>query len=182
MATFEVTFRRIAIVGTTGSGKTTLAGELGTLLNIPVYSLDSLQKDGIGHKIEIKDFLARIEEVSLTDSWIVDGGYKISNPILLQRAQAVIWLDYPLTTLLPRQLMRNLHQNPVISSVNPKKIANRFGNFTSLVRKTVRKHRQIKITYKTLPVDYPHLVVFHFTHPSQKQIWLRNLQLTNLSI
>ena len=175
MDSFKFNIHRISIIGTTGSGKTTLACELGILLNIPVYSLDTLQKDGTGHKIEIKDFVAKVEKVSSADSWIVDGGYKITNPIVLQPAQAVIWLDYPLRILLPRQIKRNLHQNPVISSVSPKKIANRFGNFISLVRKLVRKHRQQKKAYNTLPVDYPHGHVFHFTHPTQKQIWLESL-------
>lgn len=176
MNTSTFPYKRIAIIGTTGSGKTTLAGEISALLDISVYSLDILQKDEDGHKIDSLDFLKRVEEIASADSWILDGGYKITNPIVFKNAQAVIWLDYPLRIVLPRRIRRNLSLRSPYSSLAPKTFVHRFGNFSQLVRITIRKHRHLKKTYKSLPEDYPHLQIFHFTHPYQKQLWMEVLQ------
>lgn len=176
MNTTTFPYKRIAIIGTTGSGKSTLAGEIGICLNIPVHSLDNLQKDEEGHKIDYPDFLTRVNAIASEASWIMDGGYKITNPIILKNAQVVIWLDYPLRIVLPRRIRRNLSHSSAYSSISPKTFAHRIGNFAQMVRKTIRKHHQLKKAYQSLSVDYPHLRIIHITNPHLTRLWLEDLQ------
>ena len=73
---------RICIIGGSGTGKTTLAKNLGEQLNLPVYHID-----GIHHlenwEIRNKDERDRIilEKVN-EDKWVIDGTY---NSTLKQR-------------------------------------------------------------------------------------------------
>lgn len=176
----EFPFHRIAILGTTGSGKTTLAKVLGGLLEIPVISLDNLKKDGDGNTIDTESFLHRLESIVSDNSWIIDGGYKVTHSTILKNAQAAIWLDYPLGIILSRRAKRNFEQRPLFYSTYPSVFARRFINLSHVMKNTVWKHYQLRKTYPHLFRDFPHLHLFHFTHPNQMQKWLKNLHLNQL--
>ena len=85
---------RICIIGGSGTGKTTLAKNLGEQLNLPVYHID-----GIHHlenwKIRDKEERDRIilEKVD-KDKWIIDGTYNSTLKQRLEKADYVIYLDY----------------------------------------------------------------------------------------
>lgn len=85
---------RICIIGGSGTGKTTLANNLGKQLNLPVYHID-----GIHHlqNWEIRDKDERdkiILEKANEDKWIIDGTYHSTLKQRLERADFVIYLDY----------------------------------------------------------------------------------------
>lgn len=87
---------RIAIIGRSASGKSTLAQLLGRKLNIPVYHLDQLvcipRTDWQFRKVE----LVKIEHDKLikSNTWIIEGNYqKIEMEARLARATFIIWLD-----------------------------------------------------------------------------------------
>lgn len=85
---------RICIIGGSGTGKTTLAKNLGKQLNLPVYYID-----GIHHlkNWEIRDKDERdkiILEIINKDKWIIDGTYKSTLKHRLEKADYVIYLDY----------------------------------------------------------------------------------------
>ncbi len=86
--------KRICIIGGSGTGKTTLAKNLGKQLNLPVYYID-----GIHHlkNWEIRDKDERdkiILEIINKDKWIIDGTYKSTLKQRLEKADYVIYLDY----------------------------------------------------------------------------------------
>ena len=86
--------KRICIIGGSGTGKTTLAKNLGEQLNLPVYHID-----GIHHlenwKIRDKEERDRIilEKVD-KEKWIIDGTYNSTLKQRLEKADYVIYLDY----------------------------------------------------------------------------------------
>lgn len=86
--------KKIAIIGGSGTGKTTLADKLGILLNLPVIHID-----GIHHlenwKIRDKDERDNIilEKIK-SDKWITDGTYTSTLNERLKKAELVIYLDY----------------------------------------------------------------------------------------
>lgn len=85
---------RICIIGGSGTGKTTLANNLGRELNLPVYHID-----GIHHlenwKVRDKDERDKmIIERANEDKWIIDGTYRSTLQYRLEKADFVIYLDY----------------------------------------------------------------------------------------
>lgn len=85
---------RICIIGGSGTGKTTLANNLGKVLNLPVCHID-----GINHleNWETRDkeerdriILKKVEE----EKWVIDGTYRSTLTERLERADFVIYLDY----------------------------------------------------------------------------------------
>jgi adenylate kinase family enzyme len=53
-----------------------------------------------------EEFLASVKRATAGAQWIIDGNYRAVRHVVLQRATTVIWLNLPLSTLLPRAFRR----------------------------------------------------------------------------
>jgi adenylate kinase family enzyme len=97
---------RVLIIGPCGSGKSTLARELAPRLGLPLVHMDQLYwKPGW---VETSDEVmqAKIEALSQEPRWIIDGNYGGTLRPRLERADAVIYLDYPIRLCLWRLIKR----------------------------------------------------------------------------
>lgn len=86
--------KRISIIGGPGTGKSTLAKNLGKELNLPTYHID-----GIHHleNWEIRDKKERdkiILEKVKNPKWIIDGTYRSTLKDRVECADIIIYLDY----------------------------------------------------------------------------------------
>jgi len=114
--------RLIGVSGFGGSGKSTFAKALGHVINAPVVSIDSFQKDALRdtpYRLwEMMDF-ARLEEEVLkpfpqtTDQLIVEG-VGLFRPELSKYWAFKVWMDCPLETAILRGKKRDReeHKNP----------------------------------------------------------------------
>lgn len=106
---------RIAVVGTSCSGKTTLAGRLARVLGRAHVELDALYW---GPNWSARPEFARlVEEAVGADEWVVDGNYRNVRDVIWRRATAIIWLNYPFTVVfrqaLTRTVVRLVSQEPL---------------------------------------------------------------------
>ncbi len=69
--------RRLAVVGTTGSGKTRLAREISTRLEIPHIELDSLYWGPYWTEPPVEAFRERVARALTGEAWVVDGNYSV---------------------------------------------------------------------------------------------------------
>ena len=101
--------RKNAVVGTTGSGKTTVARRLAAHHEVPHIELDALHWGPGWTEPRTDDFRARVESAISVSGWVVDGSYhgKLGD-LVLERADLVVWLDPPLSTILRRLWTRTL--------------------------------------------------------------------------
>ncbi|MFZ0657806.1 MAG: hypothetical protein WAM05_03765 [Candidatus Binataceae bacterium] len=84
---------RIVILGCAGSGKTTLARELGERIGAPVICLDAIWQPDWEEE-DVPTFRALVEKAHAADAWISDGNFALATfDIRLPRATAVIWLE-----------------------------------------------------------------------------------------
>src|SRR5688500_8069937 len=101
---------RVAVVGSSGSGKSTFARRLGEAAAIPHFELDAINwqpgwRDLTTH--DLATFIARVEEVAAGEAWVTDGNYSKVLPRILARATDVVWLDYDRSVIMPRVLKRS---------------------------------------------------------------------------
>ena len=85
---------RVSIIGGSGTGKTTLADNLGKQWNLPVYHID-----GIHHlkNWEVRDKDERdqiILDIVNKDKWLMDGTYTSTLEQRLKHSDYIIYLDY----------------------------------------------------------------------------------------
>ena len=97
---------RIAIVGTSCSGKTTLAGQLAEVLGRTHIELDALHW---GPNWSVRpEFPALVAEAVSADEWIVDGNYRGVRDLVWRRATGIVWLNYPFGVVFCRALTRTV--------------------------------------------------------------------------
>ena len=92
--------RRISVIGTSGSGKTTFARRLAERAKLPHVELDALFWGPNWTPADDTLFRERVTTALSGDAWVCDGNYSSVRPMVLARADTVIWLDLPLLVCL----------------------------------------------------------------------------------
>ncbi|WP_421733143.1 toxin [Cellulomonas sp.] len=104
--------RRVRVVGTSGSGKTTFARRLAAVLDVPLLELDEVFWDAGWTKRDPEEARALIRQfVTASDrGWVTDGNWTTGTVGMLDDADAFVWLDYPRRTVMPRVVRRTLRR------------------------------------------------------------------------
>ena len=102
--------RCINVVGSTGSGKTTLARLLAKRLSIPHVELDAYRWERNWTSASDQVFRLRVSEAVKKDGWVIDGNYSITRDLVWARADTVVWLDYTFGLVLLRLTRRILRR------------------------------------------------------------------------
>lgn len=174
--------QRIVIVGTTGVGKSTLAAQLSTALNIPHIETDSLYWEENWTESTDEDFVKKLANAvnEAGESWIVDGNYSLSRALVWPKADTVIWLDYPLWLIYWRLFRRSLKR--VISreklwNNNQESFYSQFLASDSLFIQAAKTYQRRKERYSAIIEnnEYPHIQFHHFQKPSETETFLKQI-------
>ncbi|SDS29251.1 Adenylate kinase [Agrococcus carbonis] len=98
--------RRILCIGVTGSGKSTLATALGARLGLPVTLVDELCWEPGWQQAPREEQDRRVLPILERDAWVLDTAYSGQAARALERADAIVALDYPRLVSLGRLLRR----------------------------------------------------------------------------
>jgi adenylate kinase family enzyme len=99
--------RRIAIIGSTSSGKSTLGERLAGLLDVPLVELDALYWKPDWVESADEEFFPKVAEATSGDGWVVAESYSRTRELYWSRLETVIWLDLPLAVSVWRVLVRS---------------------------------------------------------------------------
>jgi adenylate kinase family enzyme len=137
--------RKIAVVGGSGSGKTTVARRLAELQDLPYIELDALHWGPNWTECPDDEFRARVRGAIAGDGWVVDGNYtgKLGD-LVLDRAELIVWLDLPLHVALPRlwrRTRRRMRDGTELWGGNRENWHDVFFSRDSLFVYTLRTHR-----------------------------------------
>jgi adenylate kinase family enzyme len=102
--------RRVSVVGNSGSGKTTLARALAQRLAVPHVELDAIHHQPGWRPLPTADFHARVDALTATGGWVVDGNYSAVRDLVWDRADTVVWLDPPRRTVMRQVIWRSLRR------------------------------------------------------------------------
>jgi adenylate kinase family enzyme len=101
---------RAAVIGTSGSGKTTFAAALAKALSVRHIDLDAVtwQPGWVAlHETDPPEFQRRCADLMAAEAWVSCGNYVASRPPLLARVTHLVWLDYPRPVVMARVIRRS---------------------------------------------------------------------------
>ena len=101
--------KRIAIVGGSGAGKTTLGRELAKLVDGVFVEVDAIQHQANWKKASTEEIRVGIHAVLGDEpSWVIDDTCEREvGDFITSRADLIVWLDLPLAVKLVRLLRRS---------------------------------------------------------------------------
>src|SRR5258708_24592875 len=100
--------KRILLLGSPGSGKTTLAKQLGPILNIQLFHLDNYYWKEDGTCPAEDEWLETLCSFVMQESWIIEGNYLSAFEMRIKRADLVILLAPSTRVCLWRVLKRGV--------------------------------------------------------------------------
>ena len=182
MQTKNFPYQRIVVIGTTSSGKSTLAENLAQKIGLDYVELDALYwlPNWVGTPDE--EFAAKVADATHGDRWVVAGNYSRTRPITWHRAQLILWLDYAFPVVFWRLITRTVRRNlsrEVLWGTNTDRFWIHFKLWSddSLVRwlfKTYWRRKQEIPQLFALP-EHQHLELVHFKTPKETEAWFENL-------
>jgi adenylate kinase family enzyme len=153
--------RRVAVVGNTGSGKTTVARTLAARLGVPHVELDALNWRPGWEMASAEEFRAEVDEATRGEGWVVDGNYfgRLGESVLAH-ADLVVWLDPPLRTILARLTRRTvdrIRSGEEMWGTNRETFRGAFLSRNSLFVWALKMHFRKRAERAKVIARYPHV-------------------------
>ena len=166
--------QRIVIIGSTGSGKSTLGRTLAAKLGVPHIEMDSLH--WLPGWIERDDatFRELVDAFTAQPAWVIDGNYSVARDLVWPRADTLIWLDYsfPRTAWqLLRRARRRLFDGERCCNGNEESLGRSLGR-DSILLWLLKTYWRNRSNYPKAPAQHPHLNAMILRSPAQTTAWL----------
>lgn len=153
--------RKVAVIGGTGSGKSTVSRQLAQRLAVPHIELDALFWKPGWQMPSAEEFRPIVAEALESDGWVVDGNYRTRlGTLVLDQADLVVWLDMPLRTKLWRiwrRTLRRIRTREVLWGTNVDTWRGAFLSRDSLFWWLLKTHFPNRRTLPELLARYPHV-------------------------
>jgi len=108
VAAGAIAAKRILVIGSGGSGKTTFARRLAERTTLPLIHLDALYWRPGWDPTPADEWRARVEALANEPAWIMDGNYGGTLDIRLAASDTIVFLDVPRLVCLWRVVRRQL--------------------------------------------------------------------------
>jgi adenylate kinase family enzyme len=102
--------RRVSVVGTSGSGKSTVARQLADILGVPHLELDAVHHQPGWEQLPTDEFRRIVAARAAAGGWVIDGNYGRVRDLVWARADTVVWLDLPKRTVMRQVVWRTLRR------------------------------------------------------------------------
>jgi adenylate kinase family enzyme len=172
--------QRISVIGTSGSGKTTVARRAAEALGVPHIELDALHWGPDWEEAPPEVFMERVSDAIHVDRWVVDGNYSKVRDIVWGRADTVLWLDYPFHTLFMRLLWRTLRRIILREKLwnDNRESLKMMLSRDSILLWAINSYPRRKIEFPGLmsDPDYAHVQFLRHRSSRETEEWLRSLR------
>ena len=172
--------QRISVVGTTGSGKTTVARQISSRLKLPFIELDALYWDENWTGVSDQVFRERVICALKTEQWVMDGNYSRIRSLVWERADTVVYLDYSFWRtfwqLFRRTIKRSIEQEALWHG-NREDLRRSFFSSDSIMLWMIKTYARRRKQYAMLmqQPENGHLCFVQLKTPRMTTEWLSNL-------
>ena len=172
-------YRKVVIVGTTSSGKSTLAKALAEKIGAICIDLDYLHWEPNWVEAPNDIFRERVEKAISAESWVVAGNYSATRDLIWPQAEAIIWLNYSFPIVFWRLFTRTFRRVATKEKLFSDNVENfwvqiKFWSQDSLFNWLFKTYWRRKREYPNLfsQPENAHLTIIQFEHPQEAEKWL----------
>jgi len=171
--------KRVVVIGTGGSGKTTFAYQLVQLMQVKHIELDAIFWLPKWIPRPRDEFRMLVTEAVAADQWVLDGNYGEARDIVWSNATTLIWLKYPWHVVFYRALRRLEHcvfDKQVLYAGNYEPFHFAFRRVISILFwfKICRRHKRLARLLQEY--KYKHLQIFVFRAPGEADRFLAQVK------
>jgi adenylate kinase family enzyme len=174
--------KRIVIIGSTSSGKSTLAKQLADRFGYSFIDLDALHWEPNWTEAPLEVFRERVSTATQASGWVVAGNYHIVRDLIWPQAEVVIWLDYSLPRIfwqLTHRTFTRWWKHELLWGTNRENLWMHFKLWSdeSLYHWLFKTYWRRKREFPVLLAhpEHQHLTLLHFKHPHETAVWLGQL-------
>lgn len=174
--------QRIIVVGTSCSGKSTLAGEIAGALGYRHIELDALYWLPDWQERDRDEFRAMVSEQVAADEWVLAGNYRrLAQDIVWSRGTHLVWLNYSFPLVMQRALRRTLGRALSRKELWPgvrESFRTSFMSRDSILLWVIKTFAKNRAEYRAIFDDrakWPHLNRVELSHPEQARALVRGM-------
>lgn len=175
-------YKRIVIIGTTSSGKSTLAERLAQRLDLRCIDLDALHWEPNWTEAPLEVFRERVRTATQATGWVIAGNYHVVRDLVWSQAEVIIWLDYSLPRIfwqLTRRTFQRWWMQELLWGTNRENLWTHFKLWSeeSLYHWLFKTYWRRRREYPLLlgQPEYQHLTLLRFHQPRETEAWLNRL-------
>ena len=109
--------KKILVIGCSGVGKSTFAAQISRKTDLPFTPTDPFYWKPNWQLNPIENVIELVDVATQQNAWVLDGNFDDWRGIVWQRADTIVWLEYPLWRILFQVFTRNFGlwftQNPL---------------------------------------------------------------------
>jgi adenylate kinase family enzyme len=176
--------RRVAVMGGSCVGKTTVSRLLAAILGVPHIELDALHHDAGWQEAPAELLQARVRAAfdAAPAGWVADGNYGSKlGTLVLDRADTVVLLDPPFRVAFPRALRRTIGRTITREELwngNREQIRFLFTRYW-IPWWVLRTHGRAGREIPGRVAEHPHLDLVHLRSTDEIECWLQSIQPTD---
>ncbi|MGP5516510.1 AAA family ATPase [Psychrobacter alimentarius] len=176
--------KKINVVGTSGSGKSTFSRMLAKKLDYPYLEMDAMFWRANWQESNDEEFFAKLQQYLSQDTWVLDGNYHRTVDIKWADVDHVIWIDYPFSRTIYQAIKRAF-----IRSITKTELWDKTGNVEtfrksffsrdSIIIWTLKTYKRNHIRYMEMLNDpkYNHIEFVRLTSPKMAKKFIDELDL-----
>lgn len=178
--------KRINVVGSSGSGKSTFSRQLAEVLACPYLEMDAMFWKANWQESSDEEFYAKLENALNHEAWVLDGNYNRSIPIKWAKVDTVIWIDYSLSRTIYQAIKRALYRSITKQELwantgNVETVRKSFFSKDSMILWTLTNYQKIRSRYLNVFADpqYQHINFIRISSPKMAKAYLKNIAKNN---
>ena len=173
--------KKINIVGTSGSGKSTFSKQLADCLGYPYIELDSIYWGPNWSEPSDEVLFKNLETALDQEVWVLDGNYSRTTPIKWKAVDTVIWLDFSFRRTLYQAVRRAIYraytQQELWPGTGNRESWRLLFSKDSIVLWTLKSYWKIRKRYLAIMKDpvYAHITFVQLKSPKACKQFLESL-------
>jgi adenylate kinase family enzyme len=170
--------KRIVIIGTSCSGKSTLAKKISKKLNIIHYELDQYYWKENWTTLSNDEFKNIVQNLISNETWVICGNYSNVRNIIWNRSTDIIWLNYPFYIVFFRAIKRSFIRalkKEIVCNGNIETFRQSFFSKDSIILWVIKTYWKRKKEYLNLLANISNKKIHILKNQTKTNIFFKNI-------